>query len=219
MPINAQENSLFEIDRELDFLLDEIQEEADEGSEEVRAELVQKFHEFCEAYTEKVDRIGHFLSLMETRALYCRDQAARLTERARLTENKVERTKSMVLYYLRSRDLRKIEGREFTLCARKNSQDSVFISDEPKVPLVLREIEAKIPGRFWQALLSILPEDDATELKACVRQMKPSNEAIKNAAVMQESVPGGGDTPRFSSARCLTPPLAPWVDYTLYLAR
>jgi hypothetical protein len=190
MPINAQENSLFEIDRELDFLLDEIQEEAEEGSEEVRAELVQKFHEFCEAYTEKVDRIGHFLSLMETRALYCRDQAARLTERARLTENKVERTKSMVLYYLRSRDLRKIEGREFTLCARKNSQDSVFISDEPKVPLILREIEAKIPGRFWQALLSILPEDDATELKACVRQMKPSNEAIKNAAVMQESVPG-----------------------------
>ena len=190
MPINAQENSLFEIDRELDFLLDEIQEEADEGSEEVRAELVQKFHEFCEDYTEKVDRIGHFLSLMETQALYCRDQAARLTERARLTENKVERTKSMVLYYLRSRDLRKIEGREFTLCARKNSQDSVFISDEPKVPLVLREIEAKIPGRFWQALLSILPEDDANELKACVRQMKPSNEAIKNAAAMQESVPG-----------------------------
>jgi hypothetical protein len=218
MPINAQENSLFEIDRELDFLLDEIQEEADEGSEEVRAELVQKFHEFCEAYTEKVDRIGHFLSLMETRALYCRDQAARLTERARLTENKVERTKSMVLYYLRSRDLRKIEGREFTLCARKNSQDSVFISDEPKVPLVLREIEAKIPGRFWQALLSILPEDDATELKACVRQMKPSNEAIKNAAVMQESVPGGRYA-AVSSARCLTPPLAPWVDYTLYLAR
>ena len=103
---------------------------------------------------------------------------------------KVERTKSMVLYYLLSRELRKIEGREFTLCARKNSQDSVVISDEPKVPLVLREIEAKIPGRFWQALLSKLPEDDANELKACVRQMKPCNEAIKNAAAMLECVPG-----------------------------
>lgn len=68
MPINAQENSLFEIDRELDLLLDEIQEETEEGSEEVRGELVQKFHEFCEAYSEKVDRIGHFLRLMEARA-------------------------------------------------------------------------------------------------------------------------------------------------------
>ena len=190
MAINAQENSLFEIDRELDILLDEIQEETEEGSEEVRAELVQKFHEFCEAHTEKIDRIGHFLSLMEARASYCRAQAARLTERARFAENKVERTKSMVLYYLLSRELRKIEGREFTLCARKNSQDSVVISDEPKVPLVLREIEAKIPGRFWQALLSKLPEDDANELKACVRQMKPCNEAIKNAAAIEESVPG-----------------------------
>ena len=76
------------------------------------------------------------------------------------------------------------------MCARKNSQDSVVIFDEAKVPLVLREIAAKIPGRLWQALISILPEDDATELKACVRQMKPSNEAIKNAAAMQESVPG-----------------------------
>ena len=98
MPINAQENSLFEIDRELDFLLDEIQQETEEkGHEEIRAELVQKFYEFCEAYSEKVDRIGHFLSLMEARALYRRAQADRLTERARLAENKVERTKSMVL--------------------------------------------------------------------------------------------------------------------------
>jgi cob(I)alamin adenosyltransferase len=115
MSTTVQENSLFEIDRELDLLLDEIQEEAQEKrSEEVRVELVARFQEFCDAYTEKVDRIGHFLSLMESRSVYCRAQAARLTERARLAESKAERTKSMVLYYLRSRDLRKIEGREFT---------------------------------------------------------------------------------------------------------
>jgi hypothetical protein len=191
MSKTIQENSLFEIDRELDSLLDEIQEEAEEmGTEEARAELVQRFQQFCEAYTEKVDRIGHFLSLMESRALYCRAQAARLTERARLAESNIERTKSMVLYYLRSRELRKIEGREFTLSAHKNSQDSVVISDEPQVPLVLREIEARISGRFWEALLSALPEDDANELKACVRQMRPSNEAIKNAAAMKETIPG-----------------------------
>jgi hypothetical protein len=190
MSQTLQESSLFEIDRELDLLLDEIQEALPKDSDNVPAELMAKFHAFCEAYSQKVDRIGYFLNLMESRAAYCRAQAARLSERARTAENKVERTKDMVLYYLRSRELRKIEGREFTLRAQKNSQDSVVISDEQEVPLRLREIEAKIPGHLWQDLLSKLPEDDAYELKACVRQMKPSNEAIKIAAAMQESVPG-----------------------------
>ena len=36
----------------------------------------------------------------------------------------------MVLYYLRSRDLEKIEGGEFTLRSQKNSQDSVCILDD-----------------------------------------------------------------------------------------
>jgi hypothetical protein len=190
MSQTLQESSLFEIDRELDLLLDEIQEALPNDSDDIPAELMVKFHTFCEAYSQKVDRIGYFLNLMESRAAYCRAQAARLSERARTAENKVERTKNMVLYYLRSRELRKIEGCEFTLRAQKNSQDSVIITDEHEVPLRLREIEAKIPGHLWQELLSKLPEDDAYELKACVRQMKPSNEAIKIAAAMQESVPG-----------------------------
>jgi hypothetical protein len=190
MSQTLQEISLFEIDRELDLLLDEIQEALPEDSDDVPFELMAKFHEFCEAYSQKVDRIGYFLNLMESRAVYCRAQAARLSERARTAENKVERTKNMVLYYLRSRELRKIEGCEFTLRAQKNSQDSVIISDEQEVPLRLREIEAKIPGHLWHELLSKLPEDDACELKACVRQMKPSNEAIKLAAAMHETTPG-----------------------------
>jgi hypothetical protein len=190
MSQTLQESSLFQIDRELDLLLDEIQEALPNDSDDVPVELMVKFHTFCEAYSQKVDRIGYFLNLMESRAAYCRAQAARLSDRARTAENKVERTKNMVLYYLRSRELRKIEGCEFTLRAQKNSQDSVIITDEQAVPLQLREIEAKIPGHLWQELLSRLPEDDAYELKACGRQMKPSNEAIKLAAAMHETTPG-----------------------------
>ena len=187
----AQDNSLFEIDRELDLLLDEIQEQTEtEGAEEVCPELIQRFQQFCDAYSEKVDRIGHFLSTMEARAIYCRAQANRLAERARSAENKVNRTKNMVLYYLRSRDLRKIEGREFTLRSQKNSQDSVVITDEHQIPLAFREIEAKIPGHLWQALLSFLSTETLRELNACVRQMKPSSDAIKTAVAAHEEVPG-----------------------------
>lgn len=191
MPAIVQDNSLFEIDRELDFLLDEIQEQAEsEDTEGVSPELMQKFQQFCEAHSEKVDRIGHFLSMMEARAAYCRGQANRLTDRARSAENKVDRTKNMVLYYLKSRELRKIEGKEFTLRLQKNSQDSLVVLDEPQIPLLFRDIEAKIPGHVWEGLLSYLPDEARRELNACIRQMKPSADAIKRAAADQQEVPG-----------------------------
>jgi hypothetical protein len=118
----AQENSLFEIDQELDLLLDEIQEQtATEGEEEIPAELMIRFRQFCDAHYEKVDRIGRFLTLMEWRTQYCRAEATRLYERARTADNKAGRTRSMVLYYLGSRDLRKIEGRECSLSDRRRT--------------------------------------------------------------------------------------------------
>ena len=50
----------------------------------------------------------------------------------------------MVLFYLLSRDLKKIEGWEFTLHAQKNSQDSVRITDETAVPRSYCRVDAPI---------------------------------------------------------------------------
>src|ERR1039458_1086042 len=125
----ADTNSLFEIDAELDGLLDEIEEQTAQGGEP-SGELVARFHQFCSAHDEKVDRIGRFLRRMEAREQFCRGEAARLSDRAGAAAGKAERTKNMVLYYLMCRDLKAIEGREFTLRAQKNSQDSVRITDE-----------------------------------------------------------------------------------------
>ncbi|WP_179490190.1 siphovirus Gp157 family protein [Granulicella arctica] len=152
--------------------------------------MIQRFQQFCGAQIEKVDRIGHFLSVMEARAAYYRGQANRLTDRARSAESKVDRTKNMVLYYLKARNLRKIEGQEFTLRLQKNSQDFLVVLDEPQIPLIFRDIETKIPGHLWEALLSYLSDEARRELNACVRQMKPSADAIKRAAADQEEVPG-----------------------------
>ena len=74
---------------------------------------------------------------MEAREQYCRSEAARLTDRARATAGKVERTKNMVLYYLLSRDLKKIEGYHFTLRAQKNSR---IRFESPMSHLCLRPI-------------------------------------------------------------------------------
>lgn len=185
----AQENSLFEIDRELDVLLDEIEAEI-ENRGEASADLVERFQQFCEAHSEKADRIGRFLRMMEARVQYCRTEANRLQERARSSERKATQTKYMVMYYLKSRDLRKIEGREFTLRIQKNSQDSVRFTDETQVPMRYRTVAARFDGALWEQLIETVPEEVKRPLVASIQEASPSNEAIKNAVQNQVAVPG-----------------------------
>jgi len=185
----AATNSLFEIDAELDSLLDEIAEQAEQKGEPPE-ELVARFQQFCSAHGEKVDRIGRFLRQMEAREQFCRSEAARLSDRARTAAGKVERTKNMVLYYLMCRDLKAIEGREFTLRAQKNSQDSVRINDEAALPKSYCKIDARIDGVLWETVLSVLPEELAKSLELSVQETKPDTDAIKAAALRQEQVPG-----------------------------
>lgn len=185
----VESHSLFEIDHELDDLIEQIEEQV-ETVGEVSEELLRRFQQFCEIHGEKVDRIGRFVRMMEAREQYCRTEAARLGERARATAAKVDRTKSMVLFYLMSREMRKIEGREFTLRIQKNSQDSVRIVDEPALPVAYRRIEARIGGVLWETILSYLPEDLECSLVACIQETKPDTEAIKAAVLRHEDVAG-----------------------------
>ena len=181
--------SLFEIDCELDSLIEQIEAQV-EAEGEPSEELLSRFREFCAAHGEQVDRIGRFVRMMEAREQFCRAEAARLGERARATANKVDRTKSMVLFYLMSRDLRKIEGREFTLRIQKNSQDSVRILDELSLPTAYRKIEVRVGGVLWDTVLSYLPEDLGRSLTACIQETRPDTEAIKAAVLRHEEVAG-----------------------------
>ena len=185
----AEASSLFEIDVELDGLLEEIEGQIESEGQAAEA-LVARFQQFCEGHGEKIDRIGRFVRIMEAREQYCRSESARLADRARATAGKVVRTKNMVLYYLLSRDLKKIEGYQFTLRAQKNSQDSVRINDESAVPKSYCRIDARIDGVIWETVLSLLPDELAKALQSSVQETRPDNEAIKAAAARSESVPG-----------------------------
>ena len=185
----AEASSLFEIDVELDGLLEEIEGQV-ESEGQASEDLVARFQQFCEAHSEKVDRIGRFVRVMEAREQYCRSESARLADRARATAGKVERTKNMVLFYLLSRDLKKIEGYQFTLRAQKNSQDSVRITDEAAVPRCYCRIDARIDGVVWETLLSLLPDELSRSLESSVQETRPDADAIKTAAMQNEKVPG-----------------------------
>jgi hypothetical protein len=181
----AETSSLFEIDVELDGLLEEIEGQV-ESEGQATEDLVARFQQFCEAHGEKVDRIGRYVRIMETREQYCRSEAARLTDRARAAAGKIERTKNMVLYYLLSRDLKKIEGYQFTLRAQKNSQDS----DETAVPKCYCRIDARIDGVLWETVLSLLPDELVKSLESSVQETRPNADAIRAAVLQNEQVPG-----------------------------
>ena len=185
----SEANTLFEIDRELDSLLDQIEEEAEENGT-ASPELLEQFQQFCQAESDKVDRIGRFLTLMDSRLKYCRLQAEHFQKRARSADAKIVGTKNMVLYFLAARGLKKIEGKEFTLRFQKNSQDSVEITDASQVPITYRELDLRVPGRLWQAAILLLPEDTVTALARCIRDDKPSSDAIKEASIRNLEVPG-----------------------------
>jgi len=185
----AEASSLFEIDVELDGLLEEIEGQV-ESEGQAAEDLVARFQQFCEAHGEKVDRIGRFVRIMEAREQYCRSESARLADRARAAAGKVERTKNMVLYYLLSRDLKKIEGQQFTLRAQKNGQDSVKITDQAAVPKCYCKIEARIDGVVWETMLSLLPDELSKSLESSVQEMRPNVDAIRAAAMRNEQVPG-----------------------------
>jgi hypothetical protein len=185
----AEASSLFEIDVELDGLLEEIEGQV-ESEGQAAEDLVARFQQFCEAHGEKVDRIGRFVRIMEAREQYCRSEAARLTDRARAAAGKVERTKNMVLYYLLIRDIKKIEGYQFTLRAQKNSQDSVRITNEAAVPRCYCRIDSRINGVAWETVLSLLPDELAKTLESSIQETRPDNDAIKAAMAQNEVVPG-----------------------------
>ena len=96
----------------------------------------------------------------------------------------------MVLYYLKARNLKKVEGIEFTLRAQGNSQDSVIIYDEEQIPIEYKTVGIAINGGVWNAILDVLPEELKRALKGAVKDSTPDNDAIKRAAARQEQVPG-----------------------------
>jgi hypothetical protein len=183
------EHSLLEIDREMDVLFDRIQDELEETGEPSE-ESKNRFQQLCDVFGDKVDRIGRFIRVMEARAAYCKGESARLATRGRIAENKVYQTKAFILYFLQSREVTKMEGKQFTLRRQKNPQDSVRITDPAQIPLRLKRVEARFDGELWEQIIAAVPADTRALLVAGIQETTPVNDAIKQAIARKEDVAG-----------------------------
>ena len=185
----ADDHSLLKIDQELDFLMEQIEDQIEEGGQASK-EAMDRLELFCQAMNLKVDRIGRYLSVMETRAEHCRQEAARYAQRAKRAQSKIDRTKSMVLYYLESHDLKQVESDNFTLRRQKNSQDSVLVTNPEAIPPDLKRYELKVAGDIWMKVFLALPEELAAALQAAVSDAEPMNQAIKQCFASGRTIDG-----------------------------
>jgi Siphovirus Gp157 len=185
----ANDHSLLTLDRELDFLLEQIEDEIEESGEASK-EAMERFQLFCQAMNVKVDRIGRYLGIMKTRAAHCKEEAARYATRAKRAENKIASTESMILYYLESHDLKQLESDDFTFRRQKNSQDSVIVRDAQAMPPELKRYELKVDGPLYLDVIRALPDEMASSLRASVKLAEPSNIAIKQHLVSGKTVEG-----------------------------
>ena len=125
----------------------------------------------------------------------------------------------MVMYYLKSRDLRKIEGREFTLRIQKNSQDSVRLTDETQVPMRFRSVEARIDGQLWEMIVASLPCELERLLVASIRpveEYKVGRGGILGIRIGKQSSAGEKRLQREGSYQCFS--ILPSREYLTMLS-
>lgn len=184
----AETHSIFALDRELEDLCEEITEAAEAGP--VPSELQERFAAFCEAFGEKVDRIGRFLKLQESLAEIARREAQRLNDRVHSAEQKARSTKEMLLYFMLARGIRRLEGRTFTLRAQNNSQDTIKVENPENLPMVYRRVELRIDGAIFARILTLLPEEMRAELLRGLDHFGAHTDAIRAALDRGEELDG-----------------------------
>jgi hypothetical protein len=83
----ADDHSLLTLDRELDFILEWIEDEIEENGDASK-DAMDRLQLFCRAINLKIDRIGRYRAAMESRVTHCKNEAARYTDRARRAEHR-----------------------------------------------------------------------------------------------------------------------------------
>ena len=119
--------SLFDIDERLVDLMDRIEEATESG--DIPQELFQEANDYLEAFRTKVDRIAGYWRWQESIARICGEEAERLLARKKAADGRVNRLKSMLLAFMMSRGLKKLEGEKAAIGMQANGMPSLVIDD------------------------------------------------------------------------------------------
>jgi hypothetical protein len=157
----AKEMTLFELDESLSLLMESATEAAADNSGEIPDELRQALLDYCEAFGAKVDNIANYIKSQEFEARNAKSEIDRLQSRQAAAENKVERLKGLLKYFMETRGLRNMKGRLNTIWLRKNSQDSLVVDGIDRIPSEYWRVSISLPHPDLEELMRYLPEGHA----------------------------------------------------------
>lgn len=176
--IRAENNTLFEIDAELEAQFEAATKEEEQTgvtSEEAKQRGLDLFAELG----KKVDRIARYVRATEFKARAAKEEAARLTARQKTAENRLAQVKSMLAFYMLSRGLRRLEGELNTFRLQKNGQAALEI-DASVLPqsYSLRTLTLAEPD--WEQILNAVTCPSVRMiLEASVVNVEPDRERIR----------------------------------------
>jgi outer membrane murein-binding lipoprotein Lpp len=176
--IRAENNTLFEIDTELEAQFEAATNEEEQTgvtSEEAKQRCLDLFAELG----KKVDRIARYVRATELRARAAKEEAARLTARQKTAENRVAQVKSMLAYYMLSRGLRRLEGELNTFRLQKNGQAALEL-DVSALPQSYYVRTITLTGPDWVQILNAVTSTSLrATLEASVVNLEPDRERIR----------------------------------------
>jgi outer membrane murein-binding lipoprotein Lpp len=185
----AENNTLFEIDADLEAQFDaatQEQEEAGGISEETKQRCLDLFAELG----KKVDRIARYVRATELKAKAVKEEAARMTTRQKAAENRVVQVKSMLGFFMRVRGLKRLEGELNTIRLQKNGQASLQI-DPLALPAEYNQMTIALAQPDWTQLLEMIASPELKrQLEGAVIACEPNKALIRQVLQAGKEIQG-----------------------------
>jgi hypothetical protein len=185
--------SLFEIDEALRLLMESAVEASEQNNGEMPDELREAVLNYCEAFGQKVDNLAHYIRSQEFEVTNAAAEIDRLTARRLAAENRIERLKGLLKFFMGSRNMRAMKGRTNTISLRKNSQDSLLLGDLTKLGPEYWRVFMPLTLAEWTEVLTHLPENHSIRVRfgnVDALKREPDNTRIRNALASGAAVAG-----------------------------
>ena len=171
--------SLFDLDERLIDLMDRAEEAAEAG--DIPQELLQEINDYLDAFRTKVDRIAGYWRWQEFIVDICGQEVDRLSARKKAAEGRVNRLKGMLLAFMMSRGLKKLDGEKSSIGMQPNSMTSLMIDDPLQIGECFFENHIRLTKTELQELVYQLADGELR--RRLEAQLKGEGWEINGSAV------------------------------------
>lgn len=194
--------SLYQIERELDELLDLRDEAAGDGALPAELAAIDKqIAGYFSREVRKVDGIAHAINTYLNMAEAADKEADRMKQRAIALEARANQIKHASLYAMQAHGITKLETPTNRLRVKKNGGKEPLYVDPERASDEYTDVTVKLPWRIWISLCAI---EESTHfsvhgLDATVTfqlDLSTNQDRIREALRRGESVPGAKLLPR-----------------------